>query len=161
MTTVVWKLLLIFAIYMLHVGNGSPLPDEKIPSMARKAGGGWRRKVIQESTQAPILTAELEDPSANNVEIGVVDSDEPDSNYDGEETDCRPSEFWHIRGKACVPLKCRAGRNPETRECLQIYGSFGSSYFSGRYGRNMYGFSSKGGTPWHRRIRYRNGRVVG
>lgn len=74
MTTVVWKLLLIFAIYMLHVGNGSPLPDEKIPSMARKAGGGWRRKVIQESTQAPILTAELEDPSANNVEIGVVDS---------------------------------------------------------------------------------------
>jgi hypothetical protein len=37
-----------------------------------------------------------------------------------DENRCLSTHFWHIRGKRCVPLKCKHGRNSNSGVCLKI-----------------------------------------
>jgi hypothetical protein len=37
-----------------------------------------------------------------------------------DENRCSSTHFWHIRGKRCVPLKCKHGRDSNSGVCLEI-----------------------------------------
>lgn len=61
---------------------------------------------------------------------------------DDEEGVCKSeNEFYHIRGKLCVPLKCYFGRDVETGQCFDRHG--GLSNGSVRRGGSNAGYRQK------------------
>jgi len=63
-----------------------------------------------------------------------------ESSEEDDDDKCPEDQFWHLRGKQCVPLRCPEGiskRNSKTGECVDLFVGWGS-----RGRRRMYPYAN-------------------
>lgn len=94
-----------------------------MPVMARKAGGNWRPELVKNTgSEISTTTASPEE--------------EEEFYYDSSEESCPDNMFFHVRGRHCVPKRCKFGgeqnRDPHTGKCLakdEDYSGGGGYYY--------------------------------
>ncbi|XP_035702028.1 uncharacterized protein LOC110858884 isoform X2 [Folsomia candida] len=130
--------LMVFLI--ISIADGNPVREKDyVPSMARKAGGGYRKRPTETPPMMVDTDGKIEEINPNKTDDFWMEYDE-----DVEE-DCPSSEFWHIRANRCVPLICGGGRDPETGQCMHLTPSINM------FGNNRHGFRYPhvGATNWN------------
>ncbi|ODM93066.1 Tenascin-R [Orchesella cincta] len=121
-----------------------------IPAMARKAGGNWKPELVAGSR--------MSGGQADNPDQQPEDDDSSSSYYDDEEEpECRRDEYYHVRGKQCVPIRCPGGnanRDSKTGECRDDWGVNNYGWRGNSYGMNRRPYVYR--STW-----WRHGRTTG